>query len=94
MVWLHVSRQEYTVDVSPATPLLWVLREALELTGTKFGGDMALCAAYTVHLDGEAMRSCVTPISAVAGRRITTIEGLSVDAGHPVQQAWIAEDMP
>jgi len=83
-----------TVDVSPDMPLLWVLRDTLGLTGTKFGCGMALCGACTVHIDGEATRSCVTPISEVAGKRVTTIEGLSKDSSHPVQRAWIAEDVP
>jgi isoquinoline 1-oxidoreductase alpha subunit len=82
------------VDVSPDMPLLWVLRDTLNLTGTKFGCGMALCGACTVHVDGEATRSCVTSISAVAGKRVTTIEGLSADGSHPVQQAWNAVDVP
>ena len=83
-----------SVNVSPEMPLLWVLRDTLNLTGTKFGCGMALCGACTVHLNGEAIRSCITPISSVAGKRITTIEGLSADASHPVQRAWIEEDVP
>ena len=83
-----------TVDVSPQMPLLWVLRDSLGMTGTKFGCGMALCGACTVHIDGEATRSCVTPISSVAGKRIATIEGLSADGTHVVQQAWVAEDVP
>ena len=83
-----------TVDVSPEMPLLWVLRDTLNMTGTKFGCGMALCGACTVHIDGTATRSCITSISAVAGKRVTTIEGLSADGSHPVQQAWIAEDVP
>src|SRR5499433_3322468 len=83
-----------TVDVSPEMPLLWVLRDTLNMTGTKFGCGMALCGACTVHVNGEATRSCITPISAVAGKKITTIEGLSSDASHPVQQAWIEIDVP
>lgn len=71
------------------TPLLWVLRDEMQLTGTKYGCGMALCGACTVHMDGQAVRSCVTPISAVAGRRVVTIEGLSRDGSHPVQKAWI-----
>ncbi|MGA2810944.1 MAG: (2Fe-2S)-binding protein [Candidatus Acidiferrum sp.] len=82
------------VDVSPDMPLLWVLRDILNLTGTKFGCGMALCGACTVHINGEAARSCVTPVSSVAGKKITTIEGLSSDGSHPVQQAWVAEDVP
>ena len=94
MVQLKVNRQEYAVEVNPDTPLLWVLRETLGLTGTKFGCGMALCGACTVHLDGEAVRSCVTPVSRAAGKEITTIEGLSPDLSHPLQRAWIAEDVP
>jgi aerobic-type carbon monoxide dehydrogenase small subunit (CoxS/CutS family) len=94
MVKLKVNRKERAVDVSPDTPLLWVLRETLGLTGTKFGCGMALCGACTVHLDGEAVRSCVTPVSRAAGKEVTTIEGLSSDLGHPLQRAWIAEDVP
>jgi aerobic-type carbon monoxide dehydrogenase small subunit (CoxS/CutS family) len=94
MVKLKVNRQVREVDVTPDTPLLWVLRESLGLTGTKFGCGMALCGACTVHLDGEAVRSCVTPVSRAAGREVTTIEGLSPDLSHPLQRAWIAEDVP
>ena len=94
MVKLKVNRKEREVDVSPDTPLLWVLRETLGLPGTKFGCGMAQCGACTVHLDGEAVRSCVTPLSRAAGREVTTIEGLSPDLSHPLQRAWIAEDVP
>ena len=94
MVKLKVNRKDYAVDVSPDTPLLWVLRETLGLTGTKFGCGMALCGACTVHLDGEAVRSCVTPVLRAAGKEVTTIEGLSHDLSHPLQRAWIAEDVP
>jgi len=94
MVKLKVNRKDYAVDVSPDTPLLWVLRETIGLTGTKFGCGMALCGACTVHLEGEAVRSCVTPVSAAAGKKIVTIEGLSPDLSHPLQRAWIAEDVP
>src|SRR6266581_4212904 len=83
-----------SVDVSPDMPLLWVLRDTLNMTGTKFGCGMALCGACTVHINGEATRSCITAISSVAGKKITTIEGLSVDGSHPVQQAWMEEDVP
>jgi isoquinoline 1-oxidoreductase alpha subunit len=83
-----------TVDVSPDMPLLWVLRDTLNMTGTKFGCGMALCGACTVHINGEATRSCITQISSVAGKKVTTIEGLSVDGSHPVQQAWMEEDVP
>jgi isoquinoline 1-oxidoreductase subunit alpha len=83
-----------TVDVSPEMPLLWVLRDTLNMTGTKFGCGMALCGACTVHIEGEPARSCSTPISRVAGKKVTTIEGLSADGTHPVQIAWMAEDVP
>ena len=83
-----------TVDVSPDMPLLWVLRDTLNMTGTKFGCGMALCGACTVHINGEATRSCITQISSVAGKKVTTIEGLSTDGSHPVQQAWMEEDVP
>src|SRR3989454_9576607 len=94
MIKLKVNRQDHSVDVSGDTPLLWVLRENLGLTGTKFGCGMAQCGACTVHLDGEAVRSCVMPVSRAAGKRVTTIEGLSSDLSHPLQRAWIAEDVP
>jgi isoquinoline 1-oxidoreductase subunit alpha len=82
------------VDVDSETPLLWVIREELGLTGTKYGCGMALCGACTVDLDGEAIRSCVAPVGRVAGKHITTIEGLSRDFGHPLQRAWIEIDVP
>jgi aerobic-type carbon monoxide dehydrogenase small subunit (CoxS/CutS family) len=82
------------VDVDPKTPLLWVLRDTLNMTGTKFGCGVAQCGACTVHIDGAAQRSCITPVSVVAGRKVTTIEGLSPDRSHPLQQAWIAEQAP
>jgi isoquinoline 1-oxidoreductase alpha subunit len=94
MTKLKVNGTERSVDVPPSTPLLWVIRESLGLTGTKFGCGMALCGACTVHLDGEAVRSCVTPLSRAAGRDVTTIEGLALDIAGPLQQAWIAEDVP
>ena len=83
-----------TVDDDPATPLLWVLRDSLGLTGTKFGCGMALCGACTVHLDGQAIRSCVAPLARVEGKRVTTIEGLSSNLSHPLQRAWIEVDVP
>ena len=83
-----------TVDDDPATPLLWVLRDSLGLTGTKFGCGMALCGACTVHLDGQAIRSCVAPLSRVEGKRVTTIEGLSNNLSHPLQRAWMEVDVP
>lgn len=82
------------VDVDPATPLLWVLRESFGLTGTKYGCGMALCGACTVHLDGEAIRSCVAPLARVEGKHVKTIEGLSNDLSHPLQKAWIEIDVP
>jgi len=91
---LKVNGQERAVDVMPDTPLLWVLRETLGLTGTKYGCGMAQCGACTVHLDGEAVRSCVTPVSRAEGRAVTTIEGLPAVLAHPLQQAWMAEDAP
>ena len=83
-----------TVDVAPAMPLLWVLRDTLGMTGTKFGCGMSLCGACTVHLNGQPVRACVTPISNVASKTVTTIEGLSTDRAHPIQAAWIQEDVP
>ena len=94
MINFKVNRKAQSVDVNPDTPLLWVLRENLGLTGTKFGCGMALCGACTVHLDGQAVRSCVTPVSRAAGKEVTTIEGLSSDLSHPLQRAWIANDVP
>ncbi len=91
---LTVNGKPATVDVNPAMPLLWVLRDTLGLTGTKFGCGHALCGACTVHLNGDATRSCVTPVSEAAGKKITTIEGLSSDRSHPLQKAWIAVDVP
>jgi isoquinoline 1-oxidoreductase alpha subunit len=89
-----LNGKSQTVDVSPEMPLLWVLRDTLDKTGTKFGCGAGLCGACTVHVNGEAARSCQTPISAIAGKKVTTIEGLSANGLHPVQQAWIAEDVP
>jgi aerobic-type carbon monoxide dehydrogenase small subunit (CoxS/CutS family) len=91
---LVVNGSAYTVDLEPETPLLWVLRDALKLTGTKFGCGIAQCGACTVLIDGEATRSCGVPVSDVAGRKITTIEGLSPEGTHPVQLAWIEFDVP
>src|ERR1700722_17146405 len=81
-------------DADPATPLLWVLRESMGLTGTKYGCGMAQCGACTVHLDGQAIRSCVAPLSRAEGKHVTTIEGLSPDLSHPLQRAWIEIDVP
>ena len=94
MIKLTVNGQAHEVDAAPDTPLLWVLRDHIGLTGTKYGCGMALCGACTVHLDGKPTRSCVLPVSSVGERRITTIEGLSKDRSHPVQQAWIEIDVP
>jgi isoquinoline 1-oxidoreductase alpha subunit len=94
MIKLNVNGKDIQVDVESDMPLLWVLRDTLGLTGTKFGCGMALCGACTVHLDGQPLRSCVTPVSAVGARRVTTIEGLSPDRSHPVQKAWIELDVP
>jgi isoquinoline 1-oxidoreductase subunit alpha len=91
---LRINGQQQKVNVSPDTPLLWVLRDTLNLTGTKFGCGAGLCGACTVHLDGKPTRSCITPVSTVATAKITTIEGLSTDRSHPLQQAWIAEQVP
>ena len=94
MSQLNVNGKAVTVDVAPDTPLLWVLRDALHLTGTKFGCGIGQCGACTVHIDGVAQKSCQFPVQAVAGKTITTIEGLSPDGSHPVQKAWIAEQVP
>jgi isoquinoline 1-oxidoreductase subunit alpha len=94
MIPITVNGKKHQVDVDSDTPLLWVLRENLGLTGTKFGCGIAQCGACTVHLDGQPIRSCVTQISAVKGKRITTIEGLSPNSNHPLQLAWIAEEVP
>jgi isoquinoline 1-oxidoreductase subunit alpha len=94
MITLIVNGEARNVDADPSTPLLWVLRDHLGITGTKFGCGAALCGACTVHVDGEAMRSCSVPLGAVAGKHITTIEGLSKDRSHPLQKAWIAEQVP
>jgi isoquinoline 1-oxidoreductase subunit alpha len=91
---LTINGRQKTVIVDADTPLLWVLRDHLGLMGTKFGCGAGLCGACTVHVGGQPMRSCVVPISAVAGASITTIEGLSADRSHPLQRAWIAEQVP
>ena len=90
---LEINGQAHEVDVPADMPLLWVLRDVVGLTGTKFGCGMAQCGACTVHVDGAAIRSCVTPASALVGKKITTIEGLSADVSHPVQRAWIETDV-
>ena len=95
MISVNVNGKQYEVDVGQDTPLLWVIREKLNLTGTKYGCGMALCGACTVHLDGEAVRSCVTPVSRAAGKKVTTIEGIGATRlGKAIQEAWIAEDVP
>jgi isoquinoline 1-oxidoreductase subunit alpha len=93
-VKLHVNGVERTLDVDPEMPLLWALRDVLGLTGAKYGCGQALCGACTVHLDDEAVRGCVTPIRRAAGRRVTTIEGLSADGSHPLQKAWVEHAVP
>jgi len=94
MATLLINGKSYTVDAAPDTPLLWVIREHLQLTGTKFGCGMAQCGACTVHVDGAAVRSCQIPLSQAAGKKITTIEGLHPQGRHPLQVAWIAEQVP
>ncbi len=94
MIELRVNGQTHALDIEPETPLLWALRESLGLTGTKYGCGIAQCGACTVHLDGEPVRSCVITVAATKDKSITTIEGLSPDASHPVQKAWIAEEVP
>ena len=91
---LTVNGESRELDVDPDMPLLWAIRDHLELAGTKFGCGMALCGACTVHIDGQPTRSCITPVSAVAGKSVTTIEGLATPAGKAVQQAWMALDVP
>ena len=94
MISLTVNGKSQQVDVEPDVPLLWVVRENLNLTGTKYSCGIAQCGACTVHVDGQPVRACVTPISAVAGKRVTTIEGLSAMSDHPVQKAWMEVDVP
>jgi isoquinoline 1-oxidoreductase subunit alpha len=93
-VTLNINGKDYSAAVDPNTPLLWALRDTFNLTGTKYGCGAGLCGACTVHLDGEAVRSCQTPVGSVGTKKITTIEGLSPDRSHPVQRAWIAEQVP
>ena len=90
---LTINGARRRVEVDPATPLLWVLRDTLRLTGTKFGCGLGVCGACTVHLDGDAYRSCQVPVGEIGGKRVTTIEGLSKDGSHPCQRAWLAEDV-
>jgi isoquinoline 1-oxidoreductase alpha subunit len=94
MVRLNVNGQQYEINVDPSTPLLWVLRDNLNLTGTKYGCGISQCGACTVHMNGQAVRSCSVPVSAVGQVDIVTIEGLAENASHPVQKAWIEEDVP
>jgi aerobic-type carbon monoxide dehydrogenase small subunit (CoxS/CutS family) len=94
MITFEVNGSSQSVDVTSDTPLLWVLRDTLNMTGTKYGCGIAACGCCTVHINGEAIRSCVVPVSSVSGKKITTIEGLSSDRGHPLQRAWIAEQVP
>jgi len=91
---LIINKKTYTVDVDPQMPLLWVIRDVIGLKGTKFGCGIAQCGACTVHLEGNPVRSCTLPVMAVSGRNITTIEGISDDGSHPVQKAWIEEQVP
>lgn len=93
-ITLKVNGGEHRVSIAPDTPLLWVLRDNLQLTGTKYGCGAGLCGACTVHIDGKAARACQTPASEAAGKSITTIEGLSPNSTHPLQAAWIAEEVP
>jgi aerobic-type carbon monoxide dehydrogenase small subunit (CoxS/CutS family) len=93
-IHLVINNSPHEVEIAPDTPLLWVLRDTLNLTGTKYGCGMGLCGACTVHLEGEAVRSCQTTVSSVGSKKITTIEGLSADNTHPVQKAWVAEQVP
>src|SRR5271155_4913128 len=94
MVTITVNDTQHQLDIEPDTPLLWVLRDVVGLTGTKYGCGIAQCGACTVHIDGKPMRSCSVPIGALDGAKVATIEGLSPDNSHPVQRAWIAEDVP
>jgi aerobic-type carbon monoxide dehydrogenase small subunit (CoxS/CutS family) len=94
MIQVNVNGRSQRVEVEPETPLLWVLRDVLGLTGTKYGCGISQCGACTVHLEGEPVRSCSVPVSAAAGKRVTTIEGLSPDSSHPLQKAWVAEQVP
>jgi isoquinoline 1-oxidoreductase alpha subunit len=94
MIRLIVNGKQHELDVTSDTPLLWVLRDTIGLTGTKFGCGIGQCGACTVHLDGQAIRSCSTPVSAAAGKKIVTIEGLSANSSHALQKAWIAEQVP
>jgi isoquinoline 1-oxidoreductase alpha subunit len=94
MISLTVNGKAYKADVAPDTPLLWVLRDTLGLTGTKYGCGIAQCGACTVHVNGEPVRSCTAPIAQAAGKKVITIEGLARDSSHPLQKAWVAEEVP
>ena len=94
MITISVNGKVHQLDIEPEAPLLWVLRDELGLTGTKFGCGIAQCGACTVQVNGVATRTCILPVGSVVGKEITTIEGLSPDASHPVQKAWLAEDVP
>jgi isoquinoline 1-oxidoreductase alpha subunit len=94
MIDLTINGQRHSLDIEPETPLLWVIRDEIGLTGTKYGCGIAQCGACTVHVEGQARRSCAVAVSEVAGKAVTTIEGLSPDSSHPVQRAWLAEDVP
>jgi aerobic-type carbon monoxide dehydrogenase small subunit (CoxS/CutS family) len=93
-ITLNINNTAHAVDIEPETPLLWVLRDTLGLTGTKYGCGIASCGACTIHIDGQPVRSCQTAVSAAAGKKITTIEGLSRDKSHPIQQAWVEVGVP
>jgi len=93
-ITLEINNKQYDLDVANDTPLLWVIRDIIGLTGTKYGCGISQCGACTVHLDGKPVRSCMLPVTAAKGRKIVTIEGLSADLSHPLQQAWIAEEVP
>src|SRR5258705_4209632 len=94
MVSFNLNGKQVSANSEDSTPLLWVIRDELKLTGTKFGCGAALCGACTVHVDGKAVRSCVTPLSTIKGKKVTTIEGLSATSSHPLQKAWVAEQVP
>ncbi len=91
---ININGKDVNVDVDESMPLLWFLRDELELTGTKYGCGIGSCAACTVHMDGQAIRSCLTPLSTLIGKKVTTIEGLSEDGSHPLQKAWLANNVP
>lgn len=94
MTKISINKKQYETDADPGTLMLWLIRDEIGLTGTKFGCGIAQCGSCTIHVDGEARRSCVTPLSAVVGKEVTTIEGLSPDSSHPLQKAWIEADAP